>query len=65
MSVGGQGLFAQIPKIHESGLTLTLFAEDPDIVTPIGLTVGGNDRVYVIESHTHARPSDYVGPEGD
>ncbi|MDA0346354.1 MAG: c-type cytochrome [Verrucomicrobia bacterium] len=56
---------AQMPEVHESGLTLTLFAEDPDIVTPVGMVVGDDDKIYVIESHTHNRPNNYKGPTGD
>ena len=60
------GVLAEtLPSLHEPGLTLTLFAEDPDIVTPVGLVVGKEDEVYVIESHTHSRPKGYDGPEGD
>ncbi len=59
------GLTAQVPEVHESDLRLTLFAEDPDIVTPVGMVVGKDDKVYVIESHTHNRPSDYKGPTQD
>ena len=59
------GVLAEtFPSLHEPGLTLTLFAEDPDIVTPVGLVVGEEDEVYVIESHTHSRPKGYEGPEG-
>lgn len=58
-------LAAQLPEVHEPNLKLTLFAEDPDIVTPVGLVVGEDDKVYVIESHTHNRPSDYKGPTED
>lgn len=53
------------PELSETGLKLTLFAENPDIVTPIGMVVGDDDKVYVIESHTHSPPSDYEGPDGD
>jgi hypothetical protein len=52
-------------QINEQGLFLTLFAEDPDVVTPVGLAVGAKDEVYVIESHTHSRPSNYTGPVTD
>ncbi len=45
-------LSAQSPKVNESGHTLTLFADTPDIVTPIGMAVDKNDQVFVIESHT-------------
>ena len=34
------GLAAQKPELHEPGLKLTMYAEDPDIVTPVGMVVG-------------------------
>lgn len=58
-------LSAQELELHEPGLSLTQFSEDPDIVTPVGMVVGEDDKIYVIESHTHNRPSDYEGPAGD
>ncbi len=53
------------PIVHDDRLEIRLFLEDPEIVTPIGLVVGSDDRIYVLESHTHSRPADYDGPEGD
>lgn len=53
------------PQLTDPRLQLTLFAESPDIVTPIGLTIDRHDRIYVIESHTHLPPRDYRGPKGD
>ncbi len=53
------------PTLLEEGQQITLFAESPDIVTPIGMAIGSNDRVFVIESHTHSPPSNYAGPESD
>ncbi len=52
-------------QVRDPRLELRVFAEDPEIVTPIGLTVDDRDRVFVIESHTHLRPPDYAGPEAD
>ena len=46
-------------------LVVELFAEHPDIVTPTGLAVAENGRVFVAESHTHFRPDDYDGPKTD
>ena len=54
-----------VPKLADDRLTLTLFAETPDIVTPIGMVIDGRDRIFVIESHTHLPPADYDGPTGD
>ncbi len=56
---------AQVPQIGEPGHELTLFAESPAIVTPIGMAIDQQDRVFVIESHTHNPPNDYKGPKGD
>ena len=53
------------PTLTDSRLGLTLFAEDPEIVTPIGMAIDNRDRVFVVESHTHNPPADYEGPDGD
>ena len=53
------------PKVLDERLTLTLFAEDPDIVTPIGIASDSAGRIFVLESHTHTPPRNYHGPDGD
>jgi len=53
------------PQVLDDQLRLSLVAEDPDIVTPIGIAIDSFDRVYVLESHTHTPPDDYEGPSGD
>lgn len=53
------------PHVLDDRLSLTLFAQDPDIVTPIGLAIDAHDRLFVLESHTHTPPDDYDGPDGD
>ena len=53
------------PKIFDDRLAIELIAEQPDIVTPIGLAIDQNDVIYVLESHTHTPPSDYSGPKYD
>jgi len=58
-------LSAQLPSLNEPGHRLTLFAENPDIVTPIGMAIDANDQIFVIESHTHNPPKDYEGPHSD
>ena len=58
----------EIPEgflIPDERLNLSLMVEDPDIVTPIGIAVDDQDRVFVLESHTHQPPKDYDGPKGD
>jgi putative membrane-bound dehydrogenase-like protein len=55
----------EFPKLRDPRLQIQLFAESPDIVTPIGMTIDGRDRIFVVESHTHLPPSDYAGPTSD
>lgn len=58
-------VFADSPILHDDRLELTLVAESPQIMTPIGLAIDREDRLYVLESHTHQRPSNYLGPKTD
>ncbi|MDR8392711.1 c-type cytochrome [Aliifodinibius sp. S!AR15-10] len=51
--------------VIDDRLELTRFAEDPDIVTPIGIAIDKQNRIFVLESHTHLPPSDYPGPDSD
>lgn len=51
--------------IFDDRLELSLVAEDPEIVTPIGIAIDSLDRIFVLESHTHLPPKDYKGPNGD
>ena len=53
------------PEARDERLTVELFAEHPQIMTPTGLAVAGDGRVFVAESHTHFRPDDYDGPAAD
>jgi putative membrane-bound dehydrogenase-like protein len=53
------------PRMLDDRLELTLFAQEPDIVTPIGIAIDARDRIFVIESHTHMPPPDYPGPKSD
>ncbi|MCB0630606.1 MAG: hypothetical protein R2824_11520 [Saprospiraceae bacterium] len=53
------------PIVMDSNLQLELIATQPDIVTPIGLAIDGEDHLYVLESHTHSPLSDYQGPKFD
>lgn len=53
------------PRVLDERLQLTLFAEEPDIVTPIGIASDARGRIFVLESHTHMPPSGYEGPKGD
>lgn len=53
------------PEVTDDRLEVKLFAEDPEIVTPIGMVIDRDDRIFVIESHTHLTASDYEGPDSD
>lgn len=53
------------PKSLDLRYQLVEFAAAPDIVTPTGMTVDSNGRVWAIESHTHFRPENYDGPKAD
>jgi putative membrane-bound dehydrogenase-like protein len=54
-----------LPVVLDDRLQLTLFAEDPQIVTPVGMVVEPSGRLLVIESHTHSPPRNYKGPKTD
>lgn len=56
---------AEQPRAVDDQLTIELFAQHPQIVTPTGLAVDDRGRVFVAESHTHFRPDDYDGPKAD
>lgn len=55
------------PKIRTlvPGVTLTMLAEHPDLVTPTGIDVADDGSIYLIACHTHFRPEGYVGPTHD
>src|SRR4051812_5524855 len=55
----------EFPKTLDDSVTVSLFASEPDIVTPIGGAVDGKGRLLVIESQSHFRPKSYVGPATD
>ncbi|MEW4562153.1 PVC-type heme-binding CxxCH protein [Bremerella sp. JC770] len=58
-------LSAETPKVLDPRLQLELIAQQPDIVTPIGITFDSTGAFLVIESHTHHRKPDYQGPPKD
>jgi hypothetical protein len=47
------------------GVKLTLVAEHPQVVTPVGIDADAQGRAWVALSHTHFRPAGYPGPEHD
>jgi len=52
-------------KTLQPGVRLTLVAEHPELATPTGIDVDAQGRIWVVATHTHFRPDDYVGPEHD
>lgn len=58
-------LAQQPPKVNDDTLQASLYASEPLIQTPIGMTIDKAGRLIVIESHTHFRPKDWQGPEHD
>src|SRR4051812_46229766 len=55
----------EAPQAMEPGINVSLFAADPQVVTPIGAAVDARGRLIVVESNTHSRPKDYKGPKTD
>lgn len=53
------------PQVLVDGAEITLLAKEPEIVTPTGVTVDDQNRIWVIENHTHVRQQDYPGPVSD
>lgn len=53
------------PVSRDPRLKIELFAESPQVVTPTGIDVDHQGRVWVIESNTHFPPPDYKGHASD
>ncbi len=53
------------PQVLDANLQLSLLASEPEIVTPVALATDLHGRLYAIETHTHARDSNYKGPSHD
>jgi len=49
----------------QPGVRLSLVAEHPGLATPTGIDVDDQGRVWVVSTHTHFRPDDYIGPKHD
>jgi putative membrane-bound dehydrogenase-like protein len=54
-----------MPRVLDDRLQLELICQNPDVVTPVGLTIDAKGRLLVVESHTHFPPKDYAGPPHD
>lgn len=53
------------PISSDPAVNVTLFAAEPQIVTPIGAAIDARGRLLVVESHSHFRPKNYQGPATD
>ena len=53
------------PEVLDKHLELTLFCEQPDIVTPVAIDIDSAGRVWAIESNTHFQKPDYKGHPSD
>ncbi len=53
------------PHSPDGSAIATLFASEPDIVTPIGATIDSHGHLLVIESQSHFRTPKYHGPPTD
>jgi hypothetical protein len=47
------------------GVRLDLVVEHPGIVTPTGIDVDAQGRIWIVACHTHFRPTGYAGPVHD
>jgi putative membrane-bound dehydrogenase-like protein len=53
------------PEVLDKRLELTLFCEQPEIVTPVGIDIDSAGRIWAIESNTHFPKADYNGHASD
>ena len=53
------------PQPLISGVSVSLIAAEPEIVTPVSCRFDQHGNLFVVESHTHFPPDDYVGPKTD
>ena len=58
-------VFGAEPEVLDKRLELTLFCEQPDIVTPVAIDIDSAGRVWAIESNTHFQKPDYKGHPSD
>lgn len=67
LSIGSLSAAEREPQVKslQPGVKLTLVSEHPELATPTGVDVDEQGRIWVVATHTHFRPDDYVGPEHD
>ena len=54
-----------VPTVNDPSLKIELFAQEPMLAQPIGMTFTLDGKLLVIQSNTHFRPKNYQGPEHD
>ena len=64
ITVPGMGRGAE-PEVLDERLELTLFCEQPDIVTPVAIDIDSAGRVWAIESNPHFQKKGYKGHPTD
>ncbi len=70
-AVASSLLFIAVPALAappvstDDRLVIELVAKEPDVVTPTGIAVDEQGRVWAIENNTHERPANYQGPDSD
>ena len=53
------------PTVMDPRLELSLVAHEPELVTPVALAADPRGNLYVLETNTHARQSEYRGAASD
>ena len=53
------------PSVNDPSLKVELYAQEPMLAQPIGMTFTPDGKLLVIQSNTHFRPKGYAGPEHD
>jgi putative membrane-bound dehydrogenase-like protein len=54
-----------VPEVSDPALKIELFAQEPMVQQPIGMTFTQDGKLLVIQSNTHFRPKNYTGPQHD
>ncbi|MEZ0274669.1 MAG: hypothetical protein ACAH88_07175, partial [Roseimicrobium sp.] len=61
----GQTAAPEAPKVDDATLQVTLFAQEPLVQQPIGMTFTKDGKLLVIQSNTHFPPKGFTGPKVD
>lgn len=58
-------MLAGPPRVPDTRYKLELIAQEPQIVTPVGMAFDRKGQLLVVESHTHQPPEGYQGLKHD